>query len=158
MPHDDLERFPQRKNTRLEHYDYAQQNFYFVTICTANKQCIFGRPSQLSPMGQTAYTALQEIPQHFPDVVIDKFVVMPNHVHGIIHILKAGTNLSTVIGAYKAHVTKTIRAFTPGISVWQSSFHDHVIREQTDYLRIWEYIDTNPAKWEADCFYCEIPG
>ncbi len=151
----DADRFPQRKHPRLSYYDYSQQNFYFITICTTHKQCIFGTPSALSPMGQVAHTALLEIPQHFPDVSIDKMIVMPNHVHAIIHVAKAGTHLSTVIGLYKSHVTKTIHSFAPRASVWQSSFHDHVIRNQQDYLRIWEYIDTNPAKWAEDCFYCK---
>ena len=155
---DDNERFPQRKHPRLSYYDYTQQNFYFVTICTANKRCIFGAPGALSPMGQVAYSGLSAIPQHFPDVCIDKMVVMPNHVHAIVHIAKAGIHLSTAIGLYKSYVTRKIRSFAPDVSVWQSSFHDHVIRNQQDYLRIWEYIDTNPAKWEADCFYCEIPN
>ena len=81
---------------------------------------------------------------------------MPNHIHAIIAVNQAGTELPLVVGQYKAFVTKQIHLINPAIKVWQTSFHDHVIRNQADYLRIWQYIDTNPLKWEEDCFFCAI--
>ena len=155
MPNDEFDRFHKRKNPRLRYYDYAKQNYYFVTICTHEKRCIYGNPQRLSQLGQIAYTALEEVPKHFSDITIDKFVIMPNHVHAIVIVQRYGTDLSVVIGQYKAHVTKQIRKLLPHLQVWQTSFHDHVIRNQTDYARIWNYIDTNPARWEDDCFYCD---
>ena len=147
-------KLPQRKHPRLKNYNYAQNNSYFVTICAHEKKYIFGKPQELSIFGKIAADTLTEIPRHFPDIAIDHFVVMPNHVHAILSVTCAGTDLSVVIGQYKAHVTKQIHQAAPGIQVWQTSFHDHIIRNDVDYTRIWNYIDGNPLKWEDDCFYC----
>ena len=149
----DLDRFPVRKHPRLKNYNYTTANYYFVTLCTHNKDCLFGEPSALSQMGQIAQMLLLEIPTHFPGTVVDKCVVMPNHIHGII-VLPGGTaELSVIIGQYKAAVTKSVRRFYPNICLWQRSFHDHIIRNQGDYERIWTYIEGNPSKWAEDCFY-----
>ena len=149
-----IDRFHNRKNPRLRGYDYTQPNWYFVTICTHEKRYIFGEPGRPSGFGRIAGDAFGEISKHFPAVQIDKFVVMPNHVHAIIHVKAAGTDLPLVLGQYKAFVTKQIHAVSPNCKVWQTSFHDHVIRNSQDYRRIWEYIDTNPVRWREDCFFC----
>ena len=149
---EDADRFHNRKNPRLTQYDYSTPNYYFITICSWDKTCIFGSCSQLNSLGTIAQQLMQEIPVHFPNVKVDKFVIMPNHIHAIL-ILDGQTNLSTVIGQYKAAVTKQYRAFRPDQKIWQTSFHDHVIRNQEDYERIWAYIDTNPVRWMDDCFY-----
>lgn len=94
-------------------------------------------------------------------ISVDHYVVMPNHVH-LILVITAGhigtdgrtvcaPTVSRVVRGWKAAVTKQI-----GVSIWQKSFHDHIIRNETDYLRIWNYIDTNPAKWREDCYYNDI--
>lgn len=158
MYSNELDRFHNRKSPRLKHYDYAQPNLYFVTICTHQKQCIFGDPANLSAFGLIAKQALGSIQIHFPDTLIQKYIVMPNHVHAIIQIKKAGTDLSVVIGQYKSFVTRQIRKSHPQLMVWQASFHDHVIRGEQDYLRIWQYIDSNPAQWQEDCFYPNSAG
>ena len=151
--HNDSDRFPSRKNPRLTYFDYASVNYYFVTICTWHKQCIFGSPDQLNTYGKIAKQGLLAISSHFPDIEIDKYVIMPNHVHAIVIIKNAGTNLSTVLGQYKAHVSKQIHTREPNRKVWQTSFHDHIIRSQAAYEKIWLYIDGNPNNWEKDCFY-----
>ena len=155
VPHyDDAGRFHKRKSPRLQNYDYAQPNYYFITICTNGKQCLFGTLDQLSKSGQIADAAFAEIPKHFQNVTIDKYVVMPNHVHAIVAVHGEGTHISLVIGHYKSYVSRQIHLAEPNKKIWQDSFHDHVIRNQADYSRIWAYIDTNPAKWDNDCFYC----
>ena len=151
-----LERFTKRKSPRLKHFDYSLPYWYFITVCTSEKACIFGAPATPSAFGVIARDAFYEIPKHFPRVTVDKFVVMPNHIHAIIAVNQAGTELPLVVGQYKAFVTKQIHLIDPAIKVWQTSFYDHVIRNQADYLRIWQYIDTNPLKWEEDCFFCAI--
>jgi hypothetical protein len=60
-----------------------------------------------------------------------------------------------VVGQYKSYVSRSIHHIAPMLNVWQTSFHDHIIRNQHDYQRIWEYIDTNPQKWQEDCFYSD---
>lgn len=146
-------RYPKRKNPRMKHYDYSTPGYYFVTFCTHDKMCLFGNAQQLNSLGQKAKESLEEIPVHFPGVVIDKYVVMPNHIHAIIILTGHNIHLSTVIGSYKSFVAKQVRKSFPGLKVWQASFHDHVIRDQKGYEHIWMYIDTNPQQWENDCFY-----
>jgi REP element-mobilizing transposase RayT len=147
------DRFPKRKNPRLKQYDYATANFYFVTICTNEKKCIFGSPDNLNSFGKFAKEGLQLIKKHFTTVEIDQFVVMPNHIHAIIILSANSVKLTTVVGSYKSYVTKKIHQLDPKMKVWQVSFHDHVIRNQQAYETIWNYIEYNPMKWEEDCFY-----
>ncbi len=152
---------PVRKPTRIPNYDYSKDNYYFVTICTQNKKCIFGSIKELSRYGEIAADSVVDIPAHHSGVRIDKYVVMPNHVHMIV-IIGSGTgegknpDLNQIIGLYKSAVTRKIHDTDHDLQVWQRSFHDHVIRNQKDYERIWCYIDTNPMRWDKDCFYVEL--
>ena len=151
---------PVRKSPRMPNYDYSKDNYYFVTICTDNKNCIFGSVKELSRYGKIAADSVKKIWQKDLDVRIDKFVVMPNHVHMIVVIgctenLRKNPSLNQVVGLYKSGVTREIHEIDPECKVWQRSFHDHVIRDQMDYERIWGYIDTNPMRWDKDCFYVE---
>ena len=148
-----MKEYPQRKNPRIKGYDYATPGYYFVTICTYEKMRYFGMPQRLNALGKLAQKAFSQIPEHFQGVHVDKFVVMPNHVHAIIVIEEYGVSLSTIVGAYKSYVTREVHKIKPDIKLWQVSFHDHGIRDQRGYEKIWEYIDTNPLKWESDCFY-----
>ena len=149
---------PKRKSPRIPKYDYSTPNYYFITICTHNKICIFGQPGNLNSYGRIAEEHLLRIPLLNPNIQIDKYVIMPNHLH-VIFVVNPKENendmvdLSFVIGQYKMSVTKKIRMKEPGKMVWQRSFHDHVIRNQKRYEMIWQYIENNPLKWEEDCFY-----
>ena len=146
---------PKRKSPRIPGYDYSTVNYYFITICTHEKKCIFGEPGRLNRMGLVAEEYLLKIPKLHPKIRLDKYVVMPNHVHAILDVQESGKNadLNVIIGQYKMAVTKRIRKFKPDFEVWQRSYHDHVIRNQSRYERIWNYIEDNPRKWEEDCFY-----
>lgn len=135
----------------MQKFDYTLPYYYFITICTYEKKWLFGLPGKPSACGRIAKECFVEIEKHFPNTKVDKWTVMPNHVHGII-ALSEDVELSTV-GAYKAAVTKRIHEIQTDLKVWQTSFHDHVIRNQADYERIWQYIDTNIARWAEDCFY-----
>ena len=154
---------PKRKSPRIPGYDYSSVNYYFITICTHEKRCIFGNPGELNWMGRCAEECLRMIPQLHPEIRVDKYVVMPNHIHVIFDVQESEkkTDLNVVTGQYKMAVTKRIREKNPGFIVWQRSFHDHVIRKQITYEKIWNYIEDNPRKWEEDCFYIaakEIDG
>ena len=87
-------------------------------------------------------------------IVIDKYVIMPNHLHMIVILEDTGGDgtppLQNVIGQLKSFTTNKFNK-----TLWQRSFHDHIIRGEEDYQKIWEYIDTNPMKWEFDCFYTD---
>ena len=153
QPVSDEDRFHSRKHPRLKNYDYSSPNYYFITICTFDKSCIFGKPNQLNQRGITAEAVLLEIERHFSNVRVDKYVIMPNHVHMILVLEGPNTGILQIVGQYKSSVTRKVRETDPEQKVWQTSFHDHVIRNQKDYERIWLYIDSNPQNWSKDCFF-----
>ena len=152
---------PVRKRRRMPEFDYSSENYYYVTICTDNKKHLFGRAGQMNSVGRLAEEILQSIPDHRKGVRVDKYAIMPNHIHAIIVIGCAPEqkltgrlpSLSTIVGSYKSAVTKEIHKQLPDIVVWQESFHEHVIRNEHDYSNIWLYIDENPRRWEEDEYY-----
>lgn len=155
--------FPNRKIVRLGNYDYSQGGYYFVTVCTKDRESILSkitatpnvgadiiRPS-LSAYGKVVDEAIKSIPLHYEGVYVDKYVIMPNHIHLILvmpprwggRIISAPTrSVSTIIGQMKRYVSKKT-----GKVIWQKSFFDHVIRNEADYLKHWNYIEQNPIKW-----------
>lgn len=169
---------PSRKQNRIPHYDYAAPGAYFITICAQNRRCIFGKmtvntvgdgfpvPTNLvvlKNVGKVAQDYILQIPKKYPNVCVDQYVVMPNHIHLLLRIREeSGTGnpsptMGDVIGWYKYQVTKQVnlKNNTPGQKIFQRSYHDHVIRGEKDYQMIWQYIDTNPARWQEDCFFVE---
>ena len=133
-------------------------NYYFITICTHDKNCYFGRCGDLNEIGKIAEDCLLSISKFYPGVIVDHYVIMPNHIHAILifeenRIQNDKFHLSHVIGQFKMSVTKRIRKKNPDIVVWQRSFHDHIIRNHHSYEEIWKYIEDNPRKWNEDCFY-----
>ncbi len=151
-------RFPVRKPTRIRNFDYASKQYYFVTFCTHEKQCIFGSTEELNVLGKIAYADMVNLNAIYNGIRADPFIIMPNHVHAIIeihnsHSITGKTTLSSVIGSYKSGVSRRIREIHPNMEVWQRSFHDHIIRNQKEYEKIYSYILFNAQKWEEDCFY-----
>lgn len=161
---------PKRKPNRLKNYDYASNGAYFITICTANRRCILsvivgdGSPvPKLTKYGSIVQKTVQEIHAKYPTALAEKFVIMPNHIHIILMLSHSGgtgnpsPTLGNIVGWFKYTCTKRINQSmgTAGVSVFQRSYHDHVIRSEADYLKIWQYIDTNPIKWKEDCFYSD---
>ena len=160
--------FPKRKKNRLDTYDYSSCGAYFITICTEDRRnyfwenvgAIIDRPEniELSSGGEIVNKAIQNISSTYPAFMADWYVIMPNHVHIIFDVrdCEKKNDLEMVIGQYKMSVTKEIRKVIPKFQIWQRSFHDHVIRNQHGYEKIWMYIDNNPIKWEEDCFYIQM--
>ena len=149
--------FYSRKSPRIPNYDYSTENYYFITICTYEKRCIFGNTSELNLFGKIAREQICELSSHYESVKVDKYVVMPNHIH-LILVLENGNadKAEQIIAQYKSGVSRQIHKIAPNLQVWQRSFHDHIIRNQKRYEKIWMYIETNPLRWEKDCFYSEI--
>lgn len=150
---------PKRKRTRLSGYDYSSQNYYFVTICVDNKKPLFGNKEGLNKLGEIAEKLLLDIPRHFEGVGIDKFVIMPDHIHAIIVIgcdysdaerSRPFPTLSTIVGLYKSGVSKQILEVIPNEKIWQKSFNDRIIRNEEAYKEIWQYIDDNLLKINLD--------
>ena len=162
----------QRHSLRLRDYDYSQEGAYFVTICARDKVAILGGivdgAIQLNRLENVVNKCWLEIPHHFPNVEVNAFVLMPNHIHGILVIhdcrgtaCRAPTekfgrptprSLPTIIRSFKSAVTKRINALrkTPGAPLWQRNYYEHVIRNEPDLNEIRQYILDNPVKWGMD--------
>ncbi len=159
---------PQRKPTRLKAYDYSTPGAYFVTICTEDRKCILsditvgadalgGPLVRLTPEGQIVERYILST-ENIPGIHIDKYVIMPNHVHLILLVDEmdgppraSAPTMEAVPNAVSALKRLVNRAL--GRNIWQRSYHDHVIRGEADYREIWQYIDTNPARWAEDRYY-----
>ena len=111
----------------------------------------------MNKLGDIAQEELRNISMHYPNVLIQYSVVMPNHIHAIFEVCgNNNTNINEIVGLYKSGVTRRIHAVDLDLRVWQRSFHDHVIRDDAGYAKIAEYIVTNPDRWGEDCFYSEF--
>ena len=172
---------PKRKPARLREYDYSTPGAYFVTVCTHEKRCslstisvgagaLDGPSIQLTEQGKIVEKYILSTEQ-IPGMHVDKYVIMPNHIHLILVVDRnsgpsrapaptnafegdvssktpANAKIPRAIGVMKRLINKEA-----GENIFQRSYHEHVIRDEADYRRIWDYIDTNPAKWTEDCYY-----
>jgi len=186
-----------RKSIRLKGYDYSREGAYFITICCHNRRCLFGEihngKMHLNKFGKIAETEWLKTGEIRYNVELDAYAIMPNHVHGIIHITdvvvgahcivgshcivgahcnvplrqdNAQRNISpqterfgksthnsipTIVKLFKSTVTKQINQlrYTPGLSVWQRNYYEHVIRDDELY-KIRHYIFTNSLQWQYD--------
>ena len=167
-------KFPKRKSIRLKNYDYSQNGAYFVTICTHNKKNIFshirrddpcGHPLiPLTQLGEIVQNQIEFIEKRY-DIAINKYVIMPNHVHLIIAIENPngnkhpqGVSLQQIVGGYKSYISNEYLNICKeqGLfmgEIWQKGYHEHIIRNEQEYQNIWKYIDTNPLKWQDDCYH-----
>lgn len=173
-------------STRLQNWDYSWNAAYFITICTQNREHYFGEIENnkmvLSKQGILADVLWYEIQHHAKNIDLDEFVVMPNHIHGILILNGNGGNdhndddivetrhalsltigqkrfqnqgknsVSSIIGSYKSAVTKHANRLRLKF-VWQTRFHEHIIRNSVEHKRIKNYIANNPTKWKEDKFY-----
>ena len=160
---------PNRKPNRLTDYNYSTPGAYFITVCTQDRRPILGKIvgggaldapyTQLTEAGRTVYRNILS-GNNAAGITVDKFVIMPNHIHMILLVeetASSGTSKApSPTNALIPHSISTLKRFCSkdiGHNIFQRSYHDHVIRNEADYLKIWQYIDTNPARWQEDCFY-----
>jgi REP element-mobilizing transposase RayT len=160
---------PSRRSIRLQGYDYADAGAYFVTVCAHLRECLFGTIAEdairLSAIGELVSRAWFSLPGRFSNIELDAFVVMPNHLHGIIVVERAvkavaeSPGRGPISGSLGAIVQnlKSTSAFkinrlrgTPGQPVWQRNYYEHIIRDDRDLTRIRNYIDNNIRQWAAD--------
>jgi len=166
-----------RRSLRLKGYDYSWPGWYYVTLCTLGKECWFGEvvsdEVQHTSLGKIACDFWGEIPSHHKNVELDDFVVMPNHLHGIVIIesndthlrrgvqLNAPTGVFSTISPEKGSLSVIIRTFKAAVTTWawrnglssfhwQRGFYEHVIRNERDLDRIRAYIRNNPLQWALD--------
>lgn len=169
----------QRKPIRLRDYDYTRAGLYFITICVKNRELLFGEISSADPVGADPRSALiknsygdivestwLDLVNHNPGIQLHEFVLMPNHIHGIIeidlHRVDLGSTptnrpLSEIVRQFKGFSTKRINELrkTAGMPVWQRNYYEHIIRNEESYLKIAEYIVNNPLQWQNDELYVD---
>ena len=171
-----------RRSIRLQEYDYSQAGAYYVTIVTYHRDCLFGEIINeemiLNVFGKIADECWRAIPDHFPNVELGAYVIMPNHVHGIIVITNGETiigatprrgmiyraptenieqfgkpvkeSLPTIIRTYKAAVTRIIGREHNATSIWQRNYYEHIIRDEKDLQNKTDYINANLSLWDDD--------
>ena len=167
-----------RRSIRLKEYDYSQDGYYYVTICTRNRECWFGDivngEMKLSDIGKIVEQYWIEITKHFDNTLLDVFVMMPNHLHGIVVIensfkdrdrvnrcrgvaCNAPTNVSpkpkslpTIIRSFKSAVTNWCNRHNFSYFQWQRNYYEHIIRNENELNKIQEYIINNPLQWGLD--------
>ena len=156
-----------RCSIRLREYDYAQAGAYFITIVSHARAMLFGEiaggETRLNEFGKIVERAWADLPEHYLNVQCDAFVVMPNHIHGIIvlgePIVGAGLKpaptrhaLPEVVRALKTFSARRINEMRhlPGAPVWQRNYYEHVVRNDGELLRVREYIFNNPLEWTND--------
>src|SRR6266849_2173535 len=161
-----------RHSFRVQGYDYTQQGMYFVTICTFQRECLLGvvenEKMVANQMGRIVEEEWLNTPILRSNVLLDTFVVMPNHFHGIIGIIGRGTarraptderfgnpvarSLATIIRSFKSATTKRINEIrdTPGQPCWQRNYYEHIIRSEEELTRARTYIIMNPLSWHLD--------
>ena len=171
-----------RPSIRLKDYDYSKAGAYFITICVQNREHLLGaienNEMKLNEAGRIAYNEWIKTPEMRPTIELDAFVIMPNHIHGILIINDPDTGrgtmhraptgnrnnqveqfgkptsntIPTIIRGYKSSVTKQINILCnkPGMPFWQRNYYEHIIRSREELNRINEYIINNPAKWDED--------
>ena len=162
---------PKRKPNRLPEFDYSTPGAYFLTVCTEGRKNLLSTivgggaldapKLRLTKIGQVVQKHILS-GNRIPGVTVDKYVIMPNHVHMILRVdtqafdgtprASSPTNavIPRFVSAWKRFCHRDI-----GQTIFQRSYHDHVVRGDADYLEIWEYIENNPLRWKEDCFYNE---
>ena len=162
-----------RRSIRLKEFDYTQPGAYFVTVCTWRRENLFGDvvdgEVRLNERGHIVKECWNGIPEHFPQVDLDAFVVMPNHIHGIIVIKgnddvvgathasplrkKSGStpkSLGAMVVSFKSATARRIKDKVGEIGIWQRNYYERVIRDEKEWDLIRRYIETNPDNWEQD--------
>ena len=173
--------YPKSNSLRLPGYDYSQPGWYFVTLTTRNRSCLFGLLQNdkivLNNAGHMIKTTWQELPQYYPQIELDVFQVMPDHMHGILIIKpesatntaeKSFASIQLVVSAESLSLITLIERFKSltthrymqGVKekgwqrfskkLWEVSFHDHVIRNESALSSVREYIHNNVRKWELE--------
>jgi putative transposase len=165
---------PPRKSPRLQGYDYAQNGAYFITLCTQNRLCLFGEieADEMHPndAGNMILHWCNELKTKFPEIELDSYVLMPNHLHATVVLFDDADTKGAHVGAplqnhpldsiMQWFKTMTTNAYIRGVKergwesfpgkLWQRSFHDHIIRHEDDLNTHRQYILSNPARWAED--------
>lgn len=166
-----MDKLPQRKDIRLKDYDYSQAGYYFITICTKDKKKLLSEiisynshdmpKSELTLIGNEIFNTINFMDKQYSGIKFDKYIIMPNHIHLIIILhgsqlaSQENPQLHKIIGQLKSYTTKRYNDLnnTKNLVLWQRNYYEHIIRNEQEYKKIWQYIETNPLKWEEDKYY-----
>lgn len=160
---------PNRQSIRLKNHDYSQEGVYHITVCTQNKLCLFGKnidgEMQLNDVGKMIEQQWINISNRFSNVELDEYIIMPNHIHGIVMVNpyteRAGTRpaptIAMIVGTFKSYSmneyilgVKNLHWPTFDKKIWQRNFHEQIIRNLVALDNIREYIKQNPMNWKKD--------
>ena len=163
-----------RKRMRLSGWDYSGEGTYFLTLCAQNRKPMFSRvvgrgiPDApdvlLSEYGRVIHESLVFLKGHYPNIVFHRWVIMPNHVHLLLSLLgnagQAGgaSGMPRPTDAVISKLVSSLKRFTnrkTGTQLWQNGYYDHIVRDEQDFLRRWQYIDNNPAAWLDDDYFVD---
>lgn len=165
---------PERKKTGLTGWDYSSEGTYFLTICAKERRNIFSQIVgcgildapyvQLSKYDASVQRSMLYLSENTAGIKLEKWVIMPNHVHLLVNVLKDPTGCSGAsemprpANGVIPKFLSSLKRFTNrenGVQLWQNGYYDHIVRDEADFLRIWQYIDNNPAVWLEDKYYSE---
>lgn len=153
---------PARRQLRLSGYDYRREGWYFLTIVTYGREELFGTITdgvmQLSAEGEAVANVWAGLPRHYLHVSLDAFVVMPNHVHGILVLASRASAeagrapLSEVVRGFKTYAARRVNGIKnrSGTPVWQRNYYERIVRDDHELQNVRRYIADNPARWDAD--------
>jgi putative transposase len=148
-----------RQSIRLNGYDYSKSGAYFITICTYEREYLFGDiidgAMELNIFGDIARSHWQQLSHYHPNLITDESIVMPNHLHGIIILdssIENTKSISEIIRGFKTFSSKAINKIRDvrGIPVWQRTYYDRIIRNELELDRVRQYIINNPRNWDTD--------
>jgi putative transposase len=148
-----------RRSIRLKGYDYSTAGAYFITICTHDREQLFGdivdRTMVLNKLGNIAQLHWQKLERYHANLILDRSVVMPNHLHGIMILdssIEDSKPISEIIGSFKAFSAREINKIRKlkGVPVWQRNYYERIIRTETELDYVRQYIVNNPINWQID--------
>lgn len=153
-----------RRSIRLKGYDYSLAGFYFITICAYQRRSLFGQVIDgemvLNSAGEIVHHHWMNLKQQHPHIMLDEFIVMPNHFHGILGLDGRSRSLSEIIRGFKTFSARRINQIykAKGTSVWQRNYYEHIIRNAISHQKIRHYIQNNPQSWQVDQLHPDIPS
>lgn len=148
-----------RRSIRLKGYDYSQAGAYFITICSFQRACILGQVEagqmKLSEIGAAIQRVWENLPNHYTHLLVDAFVIMPNHIHGLLVLGANPSNakrhdIPMIVGSFKSFSAREAHQIEQNIQVWQRNYYEHIVREDDELNAIRQYIVSNPLQWDKD--------
>ena len=174
------EQLPKRKRNRLKNYNYNWRSSYFITVCTKDRRSILGSVSKkyisdgnsdsdencvavsadviLSKIGKVVQKHIEASRDAYDNIELENYVIMPNHIHLILYVSGADEESTSPCAAIPKYISVLKKYINKecGKNIFQRSYYDHIIRNEKDFDKVWDYVEGNPIMWEKDCLYSEV--